>query len=44
MADAGGANLYAGVQMEKQGGGHPRGSKNKLKDPSTVAPLSASVK
>jgi hypothetical protein len=44
MADAGGANLDAVVQMEKQGRGRPRGSKNKPKDPSTVASLSASMK
>jgi hypothetical protein len=44
MADAGGANLDAGVQMEKQACGRPRGSKNKPKDPSMVALLSASMK
>jgi hypothetical protein len=44
MVDAGGANLDAGVQMEKQGRGRPRGSKNKPKDPSTVASSSASMK
>jgi hypothetical protein len=44
MADAGGAHLNIGAQMEKQGRGHPRGSKNKSKDPSTVASLSVSVK
>jgi hypothetical protein len=44
MADAGGANLDAGVQMEKRGRGRPRGSKNKPKDPSTVASLFASMK
>jgi hypothetical protein len=44
MADAGGANLDAGVQMEKQGCGCPRGSKNKSKDPSTVASSSVSIK
>jgi hypothetical protein len=44
MADAGGANLDAGVQMEKRGRGRPRGSKNKPKDPSTVASSSASMK
>jgi hypothetical protein len=44
MADAGGAHLDTGVQMEKQGRGCPRGSKNKPKDPSTVASSSASVK
>jgi hypothetical protein len=44
MADAGGAYLDTGVQMEKRGCGRPHGSKNKPKDPSTVASLSASVK
>jgi hypothetical protein len=44
MADAGGANLDADVQMEKRGRGHPRGSKNKPKDASMVASLSASMK
>jgi hypothetical protein len=44
MADASGANLDAGVLMEKQGRGGPRGSKNKLKDASMVASSSASVK
>jgi hypothetical protein len=44
MADAAGANLDAGVQMEKRGRGRPRGSKNKPKDPSTVASSSASMK
>jgi hypothetical protein len=44
MADAGGANLDAGVLMEKWGCGHPRGSKNKPKDASVVASSSASVK
>jgi hypothetical protein len=44
MADAGGANLDVGVQMEKRGHGRPRGSKNKPKDPSTVASSSASMK
>jgi hypothetical protein len=43
MADAGGANLDAGVQMEKRGRGRPRGSKNKAKDSSTVALSSASM-
>jgi hypothetical protein len=44
MADAGGANLNVGVQMEKRGRGHPCGSKNKPKDPSTVASSSTSMK
>jgi hypothetical protein len=44
MADAGGADLDAGVQMEKRGRGCPRGSKNKPKDASRVASLSTSVK
>jgi hypothetical protein len=44
MAEAGGANLDAGVQMEKRGRGRLRNSKNKPKDPSTVASLSASMK
>jgi hypothetical protein len=29
MADAGGAHLNIGVQMEKWGRSHPHGSKNK---------------
>jgi hypothetical protein len=44
MADAGGAHLNNGVQMEKRGRGRPRGSKNKSKDPSTVASPSVSMK
>jgi hypothetical protein len=40
MANAGGAHLNIGAQMEKRG----RGSKNKSKDPSTVASSSVSVK
>jgi hypothetical protein len=44
MADAGGANLDAGVQMEKRGRCHPRGSKNKPKEASMVASPSTSVK
>jgi hypothetical protein len=44
MADAGSANLDADVQMEKRGHSRPRGSKNKPKDPSTVASSSASMK
>jgi hypothetical protein len=44
MADAGGANLDAGMQMEKRGRGRPCGSKNKTKDPSTMASSSAFMK
>jgi hypothetical protein len=44
MADAGAANLDTGMLMEKRGRGHPRGSKNKLKDAFLVASLSASAK
>jgi hypothetical protein len=44
MADAGGAHLNTGVQMEKRGRRHPRDSKNKSKDPSTVASLSVPMK
>jgi hypothetical protein len=44
MADAGGANLDAGVQMEKRGRDRPRGSKNKPKDAPMVALSSASMK
>jgi hypothetical protein len=44
MADDGGANLDAGVRMEKRGRGRPRGSKNKPKDTSLVASLSVSAK
>jgi hypothetical protein len=44
MADAGYVNLGTGMLMEKRGCGRPRGSKNKPKDASMVASLSASVK
>jgi hypothetical protein len=44
MADAGGAHLNTGAQIEKQGRDRPRGSKNKSKDPSTVASSSVSMK
>jgi hypothetical protein len=44
MADAGDAHLNIGAQMEKRGRGHPRGSKNKSKDPATVASSSVSMK
>jgi hypothetical protein len=36
MADAGGSHLNVGAQVTKQGHGHPRGSKNKSKDPDAV--------
>jgi hypothetical protein len=41
MADADVIDLDAGAVMEKHGRGHPRGSKNKPKDVSMVASLSA---
>jgi hypothetical protein len=44
MADTGGLHLNIGAQMEKRGHGHPRGSKNKSKDPSAVSLSSVSVK
>jgi hypothetical protein len=44
MADAGGAHLNTSAQLEKRGRGRPRGSKNKSKDPSTVALSSVSMK
>jgi hypothetical protein len=44
MADASGATLDAGVQMEKRGHGRPRGSKNKPKDDTVVASPSTSMK
>jgi hypothetical protein len=44
MADVGGANLDAGVLIEKRGRGRPRVSKNKPKDASMVASSPASVK
>jgi hypothetical protein len=44
MADAGASSLDTGALMEKQGCGHPRGSKNKPKDASLVASSSASAK
>jgi hypothetical protein len=44
MADAGGSHLNIGAQVEKQGRGHLRGSKNKSKDPATVASSSVPVK
>jgi hypothetical protein len=39
MANAGDAHLDTGAQMEKQGRGRPRDSKNKPKDTSLVASL-----
>jgi hypothetical protein len=44
MADAGGSQLNLGAPVEKRGRGHPRGSKNKSKDPAAVASSSAPVK
>jgi hypothetical protein len=44
MVDAGGAHLNIGAQMEKWGHGRPRGSKNKSKDPATLASSSVSLK
>jgi hypothetical protein len=44
MADAGDASLDTSVLMEKWRCGHPRGSKNKLKDAFLVASSSASTK
>jgi hypothetical protein len=44
MADAGGSHLDIGAQVAKRGRGHPRGSKNKSKDPATVAPPSVTLK
>jgi hypothetical protein len=44
MADAGGSHLNIGALVEKRGRGRPRGSKNKSKDPATVASSSAPVK
>jgi hypothetical protein len=44
MANAAVANLDTGVLMEKRGCGRPHGSKNKPKDASLVASLSASAK
>jgi hypothetical protein len=44
MADAGGLHLNIGAQVEKQGRSRPRGSKNKSKDPATVASSSVLVK
>jgi hypothetical protein len=44
MVDASGSHLNIGAQVEKQGHGRPRGSKNKSKDPTTVASSSVPVK
>jgi hypothetical protein len=44
MANAGGLHLNIGAQVEKRGRGHPRGSKNKSKDPAAVASSSMPVK
>jgi hypothetical protein len=44
MADAGGSHLNIDAQVEKQGRGHPHGSKNKSKDPATVASPSVPMK
>jgi hypothetical protein len=44
MADAGGSHLNIGAQAEKRGRDRPRGSKNKSKDPATVASPPVPVK
>jgi hypothetical protein len=44
MADAGGARLNIGAQMEKRGRSCSCGSKNKSKDPATLASSFVSVK
>jgi hypothetical protein len=44
MADAGGAHLNIGAQMEKWGRGHARGSKNKSKDHSMLTLSFVSMK
>jgi hypothetical protein len=44
MADAGGSRLNIGALVEKRGHGHPRGSKNKSKDPAVVVSLSVPAK
>jgi hypothetical protein len=44
MADAGGSRLNIVAQVEKRGRGHPRGSKNKSKDPAVVTSSSVPVK
>jgi hypothetical protein len=44
MADAGGSHLNIGAQAEKRGRDRPHGSKNKSKDPATVASPPVPVK
>jgi hypothetical protein len=44
MADAGGSHLNIGAQVVKWGRGHPRGSKNKSKDPAVVTSSSVPAK
>jgi hypothetical protein len=44
MADASGSRLNIGAPVEKQGRGHPRGSKNKTTNAAVVASSSAPVK
>jgi hypothetical protein len=44
MADASGSRLNIGAPVEKQGRGHPRGSKNKATATTAVASSSALVK
>jgi hypothetical protein len=44
MADASGSHLSIGVPVEKQGRGHPRGSKNKATTAAAIASSSAQVK
>jgi hypothetical protein len=44
MADAGGSRLNIGAPVEKQGRGHPRGSKNKPTVPAVVASSFAAAK
>jgi hypothetical protein len=44
MADAGGSHMNIGAQVEKQGRGRPRDSKNKYKDLVAVASSSMPVK
>jgi hypothetical protein len=44
MADAGGSHLNIGAPVKKRGRSRPHGSKNKSKDPATVASSSAPVK
>jgi hypothetical protein len=44
MADAGGSRLNIDAPVEKRGRGHPRGSKNKSKDPAAVVSSSVPAK